>query len=304
MSLCKFGDITRLQAAVGEFYQDSWCILYSYLAKELFKQGGFEGEIILRDGVRRYGIWRGAAQRKRLLENNVKVNMRTLYNEGRDRPHDARYRCVVTLKDEYFYQETHVCAYCDTFEKYGAKEFGRIYCEEFHQAAYGTYAHGKGRVNLTRTKTQDGDDRCFFYVVLRPEYLTDEERALSFAEYDPGYEDPHYSNKLDLRECNARLWISSYYFMLEAAIDHLGERGRQIIAAGLRACAVEHARLLQEMAHSFEREADKDFVHKYMPLSLDSGEIEIWKPFTKNNAQSLLQTCFLDVMKGELCFDN
>lgn len=302
MSGCKFGALTRYQSASAEFHQDSWCFLYSYLAKALYERGGFDGEVALRDAIRRYAHDRAHTVRKRLLENNVKINVPTFFIEGLDRPNEARYRnAVFQMNEEERYQEVHVCTFCEMFVKCRAKHLGRIYCEEFHQACYGTFGFEKLRVNLTRTLTQETEDLCSFYLTYRPEYLTEEERRLSFKKYDPGYVDPHYSVKLpNIKVCYAILWIKIYYYMLEAAVDHLGEKGKDYIAGALRECAVFHAEELTKLALSYERKNDKEFVETFLPMLLDVDQEPMWEEYSKNDAKKLIRICFCETLKGEL----
>ena len=83
--------MTRLDEIKLESLQDSWVIMYTFIARRLYEQAGFEGEVALREAVRRYGRDRGLTNRQRLLDNNIKINLETLFCEGRDRPGEPRF---------------------------------------------------------------------------------------------------------------------------------------------------------------------------------------------------------------------
>ena len=125
-------------------------ILYTFIAKELTERRGSDGEQILREAVRRYGRDRGLTNQKRLLDHNIKINLLTLFNEGRDRPGEPRFtsRVIRNTREERI-SETLICSFADVWKKYDAKWLGRIYCEEFHLACYEAFSFGKAKINLT-----------------------------------------------------------------------------------------------------------------------------------------------------------
>ena len=129
--------MSRLEEIKLDSLQDSWVIMFTFLGKALLEEGGFQGEVALREGVRRFGRDRGLTNQKRLLDNNIKINLATLFCEGRDRPGESRFTAYYTFEDEEEYSVcTHICSFADVWKKYNAKHIGRIYCEEFHIACY------------------------------------------------------------------------------------------------------------------------------------------------------------------------
>ena len=221
----------RFEEIKLESLQDSWVIMYTFVAKELYDKAGLEGESALREAVRRYGRDRGLTNRQRLLDNHIKINLETLFHEGRDRPGEPRFLSkVIRSTREERISDTLICSFADVWKRYGAKHLGRIYCEEFHIACYQAFGFGKTKVNLSRTLTQDGDDRCIFYHTYRPENLTDEERRLSFEEYDPGYVKPQKPMpKPEGKSGFNMLWIKMYFYLLETAVERLGETGKVLV---------------------------------------------------------------------------
>ena len=184
--------IKRLEDIKLECLQDSWVILYTFVAKELTLRKGDEGERILREAVRRYGRDRGLTNQKRLMDNNIKINLLTLFNEGRDRPGEPRFN----LQGHTQYERRAHQRYFDLFVRgclgsaMTRNIWGASIVKSFIWPVTRLFSFGKAKINLSRSLTQDGDDRCCFYHTYRPENLTDEERRLSFEEFDPGYKKP------------------------------------------------------------------------------------------------------------------
>lgn len=294
--------MTRFEEIKYENLQDSWVIMYTFVAKELYDKAGFDGEVALREAVRRYGRDRGATNRERLLKNNIKINMDTLFHEGRDRPGEPRFtsRIIRNTREERISQ-TLICSFADVWKKYGAAHLGRIYCEEFHIACYKAFSFEKAKINLARSLTQTGDDRCLFYHTFRPENLTEEERRLCFEEYDPGYIKP--STPMPKPEGKSgfnMLWIKMYFYLLEVAIEQLGEFGRALVAAGLRAAAVEQAHVFLEQAAATERQVDCQYLHDHLPLNINIEAEQMWQDYNKHGAKDLLKNNYYNVLFKEI----
>lgn len=290
--------IKRLEDIKLECLQDSWVILYTFVAKELTLRKGDEGERILREAVRRYGRDRGLTNQKRLMDNNIKINLLTLFNEGRDRPGEPRFTSkVIRNTREERISDTLICSFADVWKRYDAKYLGRIYCEEFHLACYEAFSFGKAKINLSRSLTQDGDDRCCFYHTYRPENLTDEERRLSFEEFDPGYKKPETPMpKPQGKSGFNMLWIKIYFYLLECAAETLGDKGRALVGEGLRNAAREQAAEFIRRAEATEQKIDAAFLEGHLPISIDTDSEPLWKEYDKYGAKKLLQDCFIDVL--------
>lgn len=286
--------MNRLEEIKLDSLQDSWVIMYTFVAKELLEQGGFQGEVALREAVRRYGRDRGLANQKRLLDNNIKINLVTLFCEGRDRPGESRFIAYNTYQsEEDFTVCTHICSFADVWKKYGAKAIGRIYCEEFHIACYEAFGFGATKVNLARSMTQDGDDRCVFNHTLRPENMTQEQRRLCFAKFDGSYEPPETPMpKPQGKSGFNMLWIKMYYHLLACAVQELGDLGRAIVGAGLRRAAEEQAKVFLENAQSTERAVDRTYLLDHLPLSLEPDADPLWEAYNQYGALALLKDCF------------
>jgi hypothetical protein len=282
--------------------QDSWVMLYGFLAKQLMDEGGFQGEVAVREATRRFGRDRGLANRKRLIDNNIKVNLVTLFSEGRDRPGESRFVAYNTFEsEEDFSVCTHICSLADVWKKYGLKRYGRIYCEEFHIADYEAFGFGVTKVNLARSLTQDGDDRCIFNHTLRPENMTEEVRKLCFARFDESYERPDIGMpKPQGKNGFNMLWIKTYYYILECAVEELGDLGRTIVGNGLRITAHEQAKVFLEETTSTERAVDRQYLVDHLSLSLDPDNDPLWREYNQYGALDLAKKCFYAPLMKEV----
>lgn len=286
--------MNRLEEIKLDSLQDSWVIMYTFVAKALLEQGGFQGEVALREAIRRYGRDRGITNQKRLLDNNIKINLVTLFCEGRDRPGEARFVAYNTFQsEEDFTVCTHICSFADVWKKYDAKAIGRIYCEEFHIACYEAFGFGATKVNLARSMTQDGDDRCIFNHTLRPENMTAEQQRLCFAKFDESYEPPKTAMPKPKGKGGFNmLWIKMYYYLLACAVEELGDAGRTIVGRGLRIAAAEQAKVFLENAQSVESQVDRTYLSDHLPLSLEPDRDPLWGSYDQYGALDLLKGCF------------
>ena len=294
--------MSRLEEIKLDSLQDSWVIMFTFLGKALLEEGGFQGEVALREGVRRFGRDRGLTNQKRLLDNNIKINLATLFCEGRDRPGESRFTAYYTFEDEEEYSVcTHICSFADVWKKYNAKHIGRIYCEEFHIACYEAFGFGVTKVNLARSLTQDGDDRCIFNPPLRPEKMTEEQRKLCFARFDPDYVHPEKEMpKPQGKSGFNMMWIKMYYHILSCAVEEMGDLGRVIVGNGLRVTAHEQAVAFLEEAEATERSVDWQYLVDHLPLNLDMDHEPLWEEYDQYGAREMLRECFYKPLLKEV----
>lgn len=286
--------MNRLEEIEIECMQDSWTLMYTFLARTFVDLYGLKGERALREAIRRFGRDRGLTNRQRLLDNNIKINLKTLYCEGRDRPGDPRFvqHSPLNTREEKI-DWTFVCPDADLWKAYHCTDVGRIYCEEFHHACYEAFTFDIAKINLSRTLTQEGDDRCSFYFTFRAENVPDELKPLCFEEYDPGYVKPRKAMpKPQGKSGFNMLWIKMYYYMVETAHEYLGEQAQEAIQAGLTRVAEEHVLYLQKRAASIGQKADAGFLTSHLALRLNSDEEPMWKDYGKFQARQLLNLNF------------
>ena len=229
---------------------DNYTLLYPFLVKSLIEHFGEQGEKTAREGTRRFGRDRAETLRNKHLNAGVKINMHSLFAVGPDLPPDPRFkRELQELNPEERVSHTLYCPMAEIWKKYGFMEIGRMYCEEFHNACYSSYAYGYTKVNLAKTLTQKEDEYCAFNVVLRPENLPEELKPVCFEQYDPGYAGP----SADIPQAYGKsgfstLFIKLYYHLASTAEEMLGDAGKAAIGEGLKALAHDAARRIQEQA--------------------------------------------------------
>lgn len=273
---------------------DNYTLLYSFLAGSLIKQCGEKGEKAVREGTRRYGRDRAETLRNKHMKLNVKVNMHSLFAVGPDLPPDPRFRRELQeLNSQERVSHTLFCPMAAIWKEYGAMNIGRIYCEEFHNACYSTYAYGYTKVNLAKTQTQEGDEYCAFNIVLRPENLPDELKPICFEEYDPEYEGPAGEPAPAYGKTGfSTLFIKLYYHLFTTAEEMLGDEGVEAVRNGLKNMAADAAKRMAEAAKTQGVPVTAEFVDKNYPLALDADQEPLWELYNGKRAKEVLVESF------------
>ncbi len=281
---------------------DGYTVLYGYLVRALLDEFGVEGDAAAREGTRRYGADRGRNSREKHLKMGAKINMKSLFGLGGDLPPDPRFRRELQeLNPQERISHTLICPMADTWKAYGMMAIGRMYCEEFHFACYNTYAYGYTQVELAKTQTQEGDEYCAFNVILRPENLPDELKPVCFAEYDPAYVQPSFTRtKPDGKIGFNSLSVKIFYYLLEAAEERLGEKGRQAIAHGLNEAAKDAVRFLKKSAEEQGIKWDAQFYDYNYPFYFDNEHNPMWEQYSKHGTKEMLEKEFFSIIKEGL----
>ena len=273
---------------------DSFTLLYSFLGQALIQRFGLEGERALREGTRRFGRDRAESLRNKHSKANVKINMLSLFTVGPDLPTDPRFRREkYALNPQERVTRTLYCPMADLWQKYGALEIGRIYCEEFHSASYSHYAYGYTKVNLAKTRTQAGDEWCAFNVFLRPESLPEELKPVCFAEYDPGYTGPTQELPPAYGKSGfGTLFIKLYSHITSAALEQLGAPGLEAIGEGLEEMARDAARRLKQAAREQNQPLTLEFFARNYPLESDPDREPMWETYGTDGRKEAMEDHF------------
>lgn len=280
---------------------DNYTLLYPFLARSIMEACGEKGEKAVREGTRRFGRDRAETLRNKHMKMNVKVNMHSLFAVGPDLPPDPRFRRELQeLNSQERVSHTLYCPMAAIWKEYGAADIGRIYCEEFHNACYGTYAYGYTKVNLAKTQTQEGDEYCAFNVVLRPENLPEELKPICFAEYDPEYEGPSEEIPQAYGKSGfGTLFIKLYYHLFTTAEEILGARGVEAVKRGLNEMAHDAARRISQAAKRQGVAVTREFVDLNYPLALDADQEPLWDLYSGKNAKEILVEAFYGIFLEE-----
>ena len=259
--------------------QDGWSMLYLCLAKAIVGVKGIDGEAALREGVRQFGYDRSRNLAKMHRKLGLKLNMENLFTYG-DLPGDPRFkRERIALNPQERISNTLVCPIADMWKRNDARWLGRIYCEEFHHACYGSYAPHV-QVNLAKTLTQTYDDHCCFAVYLRPGDQTPEQRRDSFAEYDEGYEKPDMSSYAPptAKAGFNKLSIKLIYHMYVSCKNAFGvHTACQIVKAGLTSYVIMESEFLKKHAEMESQQADAAYIKENAPFALTLEEDAYWQ---------------------------
>lgn len=266
---------------------DNYTLLYSFIAESIIDYFGEIGESAIRKGLRKYGTDRGVTSRNKHLNVDAKINMKNLFSLYHDLPNDPRFRRELQeLNDQERVSHTLICPMADIWKEYGHMAIGRMYCEEFHNACYSAYAYGYTQVNLAKTLTQKEDEYCSFNVVLRPDTLPEELKAICFEEYDPLYEKPDFPIvEVDGKGGFNLLTIKIYYYLLEAVNEELGETGVKVLAEGLMKFAGVVSKILIKSAEEDGIKIDSKYIYDNFPINMDVDNEPLWEKYSKNSAK-------------------
>lgn len=245
-------------------FGDTFSMMYGCISKHIMDEFGFEGERAVRCGTRYYGRYRGLAEQKVHLENGLKINLLNLFTRFYDLPTDPRFRRELQwISPQERVSHSLVCPMADIWKEYNLGPIGRIYCEEFHPACYGSYAFNQTYVYLGKTITQEGDDYCEFNLKLRPENMSEELRKKCFAEYDPDYVEPDIDEGvIDARYGFGNITLYVYYGMLKAASEILGEEGVRCVTEALHDVAGITADIIRKHAAEENAVVDTDYAYE------------------------------------------
>lgn len=283
---------------------DFYTMLYAILGQTLLDALGIEGEAVLREATRRYGADRGRTRRQNHLSANVKINMKNLFSIGSDLPTDPRF-CGQALKltPEERNHRTLRCPMAELWGREGYQYVGRIYCEEFHPACYGSYAYGYTRVGLARTLTQKGDSFCSFNIILRAENLPEELKGICFEEYDPFFTgQTHDIPRAEGKSGYNSLCVRVYYYLLEVMRERFGEERDSVLQKGLIAFARYAAGALRTYAEEMGTPLTPAFVESHFPFSMQPEQEPLWARYAGHGARKFLQAEFYPAFEKYLGF--
>lgn len=272
------------------------------VGNQLIEEFGLEGESVLREATRRYGKDRGEYRRRRHLDANIKINMKSLFSIGSDLPPDPRFeRDLRRLIPEDRTCHTLRCPMAELWKKEGYGYVGRLYCEEFHPACYRSYAFGYTKVGLAKTQTQEGDEYCSFHIVLRPENLPEDLKPICFEQYDPYYTgQTHNIPRPNAKDGFNFLTVRVYYYMVQTAFAQFGEDAFPVIRRGLEKAAAYSAEYLLAAAKAMNRHMDRSFAEANFPLYQDPDQDPLWNQYNKVCAKALLKEAFYPYFKKAL----
>lgn len=182
-----------------------------------------------------------------------------------------------------------------------AKELGAIYCDEFHPAMFSGY-HPKIVTNLGETLTHDTDDYCHFALYVRPANMTEEERKMSFEEYDPDFDPDEVGEYImrTAREGYNMLTIKLYYYLAKETIDHFGDEGKKVIGNALQKWAKDIGSFLKERAEAVSKDLDDEFIQENCPISMDVEEDTLWDDYDDHGIKTLFVDNFYSSFKNEI----
>lgn len=283
--------------------QDCWSTMYITIASSIVDIFGSSAEGVLRESVRRYGYDIGETNRKMHMNNNIKINLKNLFNLGCECHKDPRFRENILQSDEQVHLlDVITCPMANIWISCGHKNLGRIYCEEFYRSYYKSYCFDKAQVNLSKMLTHDGDNHCQFAIYFRPANLSKELRPKCFMEFDSNYEQ---YKKVDFESLNPKgifklLWLKMYYYLLEVVEENYYDEGKAAISIALQKLAVYSTEFIKKRADMTGKVADMDFISKNYPIDVEMNCDSFWNIYDKHDAKKILTINFNRLFSAKL----
>lgn len=280
-------------------FGDTFSMMYGCICKRLMEEFALEGERAVRCGTRYYGRYRGLAEQRVHLEHGLKINLENLFTRFYDLPTDPRFRRELQwINPQERVSHSLVCPMADIWKEYGLQEIGRIYCEEFHPACYGSYAFDQTYVYLGRTLTQEGDGYCEFNLLLRPENMPEELRKKCFAEYDPGYVEPElHEEPVDPRYGFGNITLYVYYGLLKAADELLGPKGAACVNAALEDAAATTAEIIRRHAGENRVKVDLAYGEENSLFGFSAWDHPRWEELDGYDARAQFETRYCKTLR-------
>lgn len=124
---------------------ENQAMMFALLSKYTILAKGEDGRTVIQEGMKRYGMERGARMAARARANGDPICLWTnqAYGEWKpDYPGQMEFGTVSTEPTLVTYISK--CAWCEAWKKYDILEYGREYCVNVDAAVYEGFGHGFG----------------------------------------------------------------------------------------------------------------------------------------------------------------
>lgn len=113
--------------------------LFAIMADEVIKAcGEAEGSKIVTKAVRRYGVMRANAIKKKILNDGKEVTFETIEHYS-DYPPNNAWDCDTQINQNSLKEVTHICPFSTAFREIGLEKVGSLYCNEIDIALNETF---------------------------------------------------------------------------------------------------------------------------------------------------------------------
>ncbi|MBR0139765.1 MAG: L-2-amino-thiazoline-4-carboxylic acid hydrolase [Firmicutes bacterium] len=250
-------------------------LLYMYIGAGLISEYGIEGEAAVRRALAGFAVQRGEDLRKTHLSLGMKTNLYNFakyYNGGydEDTATEGSFYEVDPCRDSH---DTTFCPFVKEMIDRGHRELAVAYCEEVHPPLWQSYAP-TAIVNLGRTLAQEGSDRCYFDIFLRPARMTAEQRKECFEEYDPDFKgDRHEEYRFPTHSESSK---QQTVFMLKSLASEaqkaFGEDSLGCVKKAISAYLDDYLATLRASAEENGLAFDEDFMRKNCLFAMSMEE--------------------------------
>jgi hypothetical protein len=139
-------------------------VIYWQVSSAVIDKLGKEGIEALREGIRRYGVYRGERLREEHLQKGLELNVENLMNHYDLQTQYCLRRKRFVFTPEEMISEVYECPHYEVWKALGKLDVAVLYCEEFHPAMWCAY-NPKMKLRMPKILTK-GDGCCRFELKL------------------------------------------------------------------------------------------------------------------------------------------
>ena len=139
-------------------------LIFWHVSRTTVDQLGDQGMEAVREGIRRYGAYRGQRLREEHQRNGIELNVENLMNHYDLGTQYSLNRERFVMNEKELVSEVYECPHFEVWKALGNMDVAVAYCEAFHPAMWCTY-NPKMKLSMPKILTK-GDNCCRFELKL------------------------------------------------------------------------------------------------------------------------------------------
>lgn len=156
--------VNKLKSDPALWMQWFYDVIYWHVSKTVMEKLGKKGIEAVREGIRKYGTYRGERLREEHLQQGLELNVENLMNYYDLQTQYSLNRKRFVFTPDELISEVYECPHYKVWKALGELGIGVAYCEEFHPAMWSAY-NPKMKLRMPKILTK-GDECCRFELKL------------------------------------------------------------------------------------------------------------------------------------------
>ena len=257
-------------------------LIYMYLARDLIRAYGIDGEAAVRKGLVAYATVRGSYLRRTHMALGMKTNLKNHYYYNAN-PYQGSsiQENIGHVTEEEDVRTVDKCMFPEDLAARGERKLAIMYCEEVHPPLWQSYAP-TAIVNLGKHLSQEGSKACLFDVFLRPGRMTPEQRKECFEAYDPDFKGDRREEYPFLSDKEGGMFkvVIMFTELYRVAVGTFGPAAREVIRSAANAFLDDYLACIRQTAETLDLPLDDDFFDRNCCLERDPEREKFWEVFS------------------------